>query len=236
MRILHREVQIYRDDNENIMMAHKEMLHSLNMLQKKSNKDSGAQHEASARQVTTSKSHSIRDGNVSDRNSRSRIKHHHSLYKSTRRAHAISGPGRKPSVFPFRRQRRRHEGDILQGEINNIKPPNFNAKHRKGDEVEAWMLGMKKYFQLHDYPSGVETRIATYQLQGKLAMWWEKRNQSKHLDDKRVSWRQLKGYFKDKYLSEHYYDKKMKDFFELKLGSMKMDEYHKRFFRIVEVC
>jgi hypothetical protein len=33
-----------------------------------------------------------------------------------------------------------------------IKPPTFNGDHRKGEEVEAWMLEMKKYFRLHDYP------------------------------------------------------------------------------------
>jgi hypothetical protein len=33
----------------------------------------------------------------------------------------------------------------------NIKPPNFNGEHMKGEEEEAWLLEMKKYFQLHDY-------------------------------------------------------------------------------------
>jgi hypothetical protein len=50
-----------------------------------------------------------------------------------------------------RRQRRRIEGNILQGELRNIKPPNFNGGHRKGEEVEDWLLEMKKYLHLHDY-------------------------------------------------------------------------------------
>jgi hypothetical protein len=33
-------------------------------------------------------------------------------------------------------------------------------------------------------------------------------------------------------LSEHYYEKKMKEFFELKLGTMAMEEYKKRFFEL----
>jgi hypothetical protein len=44
----------------------------------------------------------------------------------------------------------------------------------------------------------------------------------------------LKGYFQEKYLSKHYYERKMKDFFELKLGSMFMDEYEKRFFELLK--
>jgi hypothetical protein len=42
---------------------------------------------------------------------------------------------------------------------------------RKGEYVEAWLLGMKKYFQLLDYSSNVEARIAIHHLQGKTSMW-----------------------------------------------------------------
>jgi len=58
--------------------------------------------------------------------------------------------------------------------------------------------------------------------------------QAKHLDEKKVSWRKLKGYFQEKYLFENYYDRKMKYFFELKLGSMTMDEYEKIFFELLK--
>ena len=43
---------------------------------------------------------------------------------------------------------------------------------------------------------------------------------------------QFKGYFQEKYFSEHYYERMMKEFFELKLGSMTMDEYENRFFEL----
>jgi hypothetical protein len=71
----------------------------------------------------------------------------------------------------------------------------------KGEEVNAWLLEMNKYFHLHNYPSRVETRIETYHLQGKATMWLDKLNQSKHLDEKKVSWRQFKGYFQEICLS-----------------------------------
>jgi hypothetical protein len=93
---------------------------------------------------------------------------------------------------------------------------------------------MKKYFQLHDYPSQVEAIIYTYHLQGKEAMWWDHLKQAKNLDYKRVSWRQFKGYFQEKYLSEQFYERKMKEFFELKLGTMTMEEYKKRFFELLK--
>jgi hypothetical protein len=112
MKSLQRQVQSYRVDNEKIMKTQKEILQSLNMSQKKANKDYGTKQEASARQVTASKSHSRRNEHGNDRKSRSRDHHspkqsrksrsrsrgHHSPEQSTRRAHVSSRPGSIPSV------------------------------------------------------------------------------------------------------------------------------------------
>jgi hypothetical protein len=51
----------------------------------------------------------------------------------------------------------------------------------------------------------------------------------KHIKEKSVTWRELKKYFEKKY-----YDKKMKDLFELKLGSMTIDEYERRFLELLK--
>jgi hypothetical protein len=146
MIILQREVQIYRDDNEMIMKSWEEILQSLNMLQRKANKESGTKQPTSSRQVKTSRSHSRRYEHGNDNNSRSVNRGHHSLRKSIRRAHASSWLGSSPSVSRIRRQWRRLEGDILKGELGKIKPPNFNGENSKGEEVEAYILEMKKYF------------------------------------------------------------------------------------------
>jgi hypothetical protein len=41
-------------------------------------------------------------------------------------------------------------------------------------------------------------------------------------------------YFQEKYLSQHYYERKLKYLFELKLGTVTMDEYEKRFFELLK--
>jgi hypothetical protein len=87
---------------------------------------------------------------------------------------------------------------------------------------------------MHDYPSWVEARISTYRLQGKETMCWDQLKQAKNLDEKRISWRQFKGYFQEKYFFWHYYERNMKEFFELKLGTMTMDEYEKWFFKLLK--
>jgi hypothetical protein len=53
-------------------------------------------------------------------------------------------------------------------------------------------------------------------------MWWDKLKKTNNLDEKIISWWKFKGYFQEKYLSEHHYERKMKDFFELKLRTMIM--------------
>jgi hypothetical protein len=67
MRSLHREVQSYRYDNENIMKAQEEIVHSLNMLHKQVNKDFDTKQATSTRQVTIYRSQIKRDEHGNDR-------------------------------------------------------------------------------------------------------------------------------------------------------------------------
>jgi hypothetical protein len=57
--------------------------------------------------------------------------------------------------------------------MNKIKPPTFDGEHKKDEYAETWLLGMRKYFQLHNYYSHAEGRISIYQLKGKAYMWWD---------------------------------------------------------------
>jgi hypothetical protein len=76
-------------------------------------------------------------------------------------------------VSLLQRERRRSKVDDLQGEIRKIKPPTFDGDHMKDEDAEAWLLGMRKYFQLHNYSSNVEAIIATYHIQVKASLWWD---------------------------------------------------------------
>jgi hypothetical protein len=89
----------------------------------------------------------------------------------------------------------------------------------------------QEIFSLHSYSSNLEAMISIYHLQGKASMWWDQLKQVKHINEKRISWRKFK-YFQQQYLLEHYCDKKMQDFFELKLGNMTMEEYDNNFLEL----
>ena len=76
-------------------------------------------------------------------------------------------------MSPFRHHKRRNVKDYLQGELVKIKPPTFVGEDKKGEDVEAWLLGMRKYLQLHYYSSNMEAKISIYNLQGKDFVWWD---------------------------------------------------------------
>jgi len=77
--------------------------------------------------------------------------------------------------------------DELRGQMNKIKLPTFYGEHKKDEDFETWLLGMRKYFQLHSYSSHVEGRFSIYQLKGKESMWWYQLVQVQHLGEKNVT-------------------------------------------------
>jgi hypothetical protein len=90
------------------------------------------------------------------------------------------------------------------------------------------------YFQLHKYSSNLEARISTYHLLGKTTMGWDQLKQVEHINESRINWKQFKKYFQKEYLSENLYDKKMQEFFELRLGSLTMAKYEKKFLGLLK--
>jgi hypothetical protein len=65
-------------------------------------------------------------------------------------------------------------------------------------------------------------------------MWWDQYVQVQHIDENKVTWREFKQYFEKKYLTKRYYDKKMKEFFELKFESTTIDEYERIFLELLK--
>ena len=131
-------------------------------------------------------------------------------------------------MSPVIQKRRKQEVDSLQGELRKLKPHSFDGEREREDDVEAWFLGIRWYFKLHNYSSNLEAIISTYHLHGKVVMWWDQLKQVENINESRITWKQFRKYFQNEYLSEHFYDKKMQDFFELRLGRMTMVEYERK--------
>jgi hypothetical protein len=65
-------------------------------------------------------------------------------------------------------------------------------------------------------------------------MWLDHFVQVQHIREKDITWTEFNRYFEKKYLTKIYYDRNMKEFFELKLGSMTIDEYKQSFLELLK--
>jgi hypothetical protein len=65
-------------------------------------------------------------------------------------------------------------------------------------------------------------------------MWWDNLVQVKHIKEKNVTWKEFRRHFEKKYLTKRCYEKKMKELFEVKLGSMTIDEYGRIFLKLLK--
>jgi len=96
---------------------------------------------------------------------------------------------------------------------------------KKSHDVEAWLLGMRKFFRLHDYSENMKAKIATFSLKGKADIWLEDVKNVKGIHEDDLTWHEFERLFKKKYLSKIYFDDIAKGFYELQMGSMTNDEY-----------
>ena len=77
---------------------------------------------------------------------------------------------------------------------------------------------MKKYFQVQSYSGNLNERVSIFNLNDIASIWWEHLRKVRKINDRKIVWKQFKKYFKHKYLSDRYYDDKIKEFHELRLG------------------
>jgi hypothetical protein len=130
-----------------------------------------------------------------------------------------SSSGKTSSHSQTRRKKRKHSKSRDHEEFKKDKPPTFDGEIKKEEEAEVWLLGLKKYFRVHDYSENLKAWIAIFNPNGKASIWWEDRRNVKGVHEKELSWKQFEKYFKKKYISEKYFDGKTNSFYELKLGN-----------------
>lgn len=118
----------------------------------------------------------------------------------------------------------------LQEEFRKIQPLTFDGE--KEEDGEAWIL-MTKYFHVYEYERNLKARLVIYELQGKVTLWWEKFKSVQTLDEKATSWEEFQMQFKSRYLNEQYYDDIEKDFHEIILGQLTMDEFVAKFINLL---
>jgi len=88
---------------------------------------------------------------------------------------------------------------------------------------------MNKYFHLYEYYHNLKAQLAIFELQGKATLWWEEVKSMCGVNEQSITWEKFKKYFKERYLTEIFYDGKEKEFHDLRLEQMTMDEFIEKF-------
>jgi hypothetical protein len=86
-----------------------------------------------------------------------------------------------------RKHSKRHDPE----EYKKSKPPTFDGEIKKGEEAEVWLLGLKKYFRVHDYSENLKALITIFNLNGKASIWWEDPKNVKQIHERDFSWKQF---------------------------------------------
>ena len=92
-----------------------------------------------------------------------------------------------PSSHGNKRKRRYQNNS--RDEFKKAKPPTFDGVVKYGQEVEAWILGMKKYFQVQDYYGNMKARVAIFDLNGRASIWWENLRKVRNINDRKIVWK-----------------------------------------------
>ena len=56
----------------------------------------------------------------------------------------------------------------------------------------------------------MKARVAIFNLTGIASIWWEHFRKLKKMSERKIVWKQFHNFFKQKYLSDRYYDGKIK--------------------------
>jgi hypothetical protein len=87
----------------------------------------------------------------------------------------------------------------IEREFKKIKPSTFDGESRTRDEVEAWLLDIKKCFKIDNYTNNM--KVVIYNLKRKVGIWLHDPKLAKGLKEKQMEWSYFNKYFKKQYLS-----------------------------------
>jgi hypothetical protein len=130
------------------------------------------------------------------------------------------------------RRKERSESIPKVTTLKSSRKPNYPLSM---EILRRWkfLIGLKKHFKVYDYSENLKAQITIFNLNGKDSIWWEDLKNVKRIHEKELSWKQFEKHFKKKYLSEKYFDEKTKEFYELKLGQLNIEEYINKFLELL---
>eukprot|EP00253_Pinus_taeda_P019720 PITA_19720 len=107
---------------------------------------------------------------------------------------------------------------ILRSLSNKQNPPLANPSAEQQRGTEEW-----------DYTPEISEEKEDHSDNGKATLWWEEIKIVKGVSEQNITWEKFQKYFKERYLTERFYDEKAQEFHDLRLGQQSMDEFINRF-------
>ena len=77
----------------------------------------------------------------------------------------------------------------------------FNGEVQKGEDAEALLSRMKKYFHIYNYSDKLKARMDIYNLTRKDNIWWQDIKRVKNMKEKYLTCRVFKKYLKRMFMS-----------------------------------
>eukprot|EP00253_Pinus_taeda_P026069 PITA_26069 len=108
---------------------------------------------------------------------------------------------------------------------HHIPPEGSEEQEERSDNVFEQQTSKRQRVELQ----GEFPRLAIFQLQGKATFWWEEVKIVKGVTEQNITWDNFQRLFKERYLTECFYDEKAREFHDLRLGQQTMDEFITRF-------
>ena len=93
------------------------------------------------------------------------------------------------------------------------------------EKFEEWILGIRKYFQVHKYSIKIKAHLSIYNLNGKATRWWRDLKHTKKYELRELWRSKFRKFFQEKCMSKWFFERKVKEFHELRMGSMTMDAF-----------
>jgi len=123
-----------------------------------------------------------------------------SIESSSRKTISVGQPSSGTKSNIYERRKRKKSQNFLTEEFKKAKPPTFDGEIKKGEEVEAWLFSLKKYFQVRIYSYNTKASIAVFNLDGEDSIWWEDLKKIKRIKEIKLTWKQFEKYFFKSYI------------------------------------
>ena len=87
-------------------------------------------------------------------------------------------------------------GDVITCTKNNMTSNSNNptivlknGEVKTGQEAEAWLIGIKKYFQVQYYSGNMKAIVSIFNLNERESIWWEHFKHVKRISEMILKWK-----------------------------------------------